>query len=256
MTDSNENVRREANRLQAEIKPENAAAHLASVLENGSVVEKQGAFAALAGVEGEAADQLLAEWLDRLAEGKVAKEIQFDLIEAANKRSSALVKEKLQKYLASQPKDDPFAGFRETLYGGNAEAGRKIFFERPEASCTRCHKIHGEGGDVGPELSGIITRHDREYLLESIILPNKQIAPGFESLLVQMNNGQSYAGIAKGQDDKELSLLSIEDGSIVKLKKSDIKSQVKGLSPMPEGMGAILSKEDLRDLVEFLATLK
>lgn len=256
MTDSNENVRREANRLQAELKPENAAAHLATVLENGSVVEKQGAFAALGGVEGDAADQLLAEWLDRLAAGKVPKEIQFDLIEAANKRSSALVKEKLQKYLASQPKDDPFAGFRETLYGGNAEAGRKIFFERPEASCTRCHKVHGEGGDVGPELAGIITRHDREYLLESILFPNKQIAPGFESLLVQMNNGQSYAGIAKGQDDQELTLLSIEDGSIVKLKKSDIKSQVKGMSPMPEGMGAILSKEDLRNLVEFLATLK
>ena len=71
-----------------------------------------------------------------------------------------------------------------------------------------------------------------------------------------MNDGETYAGIVKGQDEKEVTLLLVEDGTTKKLKKSDIKKQVKGPSPMPEGIGSILSKQDLRNLVEFLATLK
>jgi quinoprotein glucose dehydrogenase len=105
-------------------------------------------------------------------------------------------------------------------------------------------------------LTGIITRHDREYILESILLPNKVIAPGFESIMVVMKAGQSYAGIVKSQDDQVLNLFSVEDNALVKLQKSDIQKQIKGQSPMPEGIGKILSKDDLRNLVEYLATAK
>lgn len=241
--------------LVSSSKPAEAIGPLTAALEKGTVAAKQGAFAALGALEGEAADKLLAQWLDQLIAGKVAREVRFDLVEAAGKRTSALVKAKLKQYAALQPKDDPFAGFREALYGGDAEAGKKIFMERPEASCTRCHKVKGEGGEVGPDLTGIITRHNREYILESIIYPNKQIAAGFESLLVTMKNGQVYAGLSKAEDANELALNTPEDG-IIKLKRSDIKSREKGLSPMPEGLGSILSRQDLRNLVEFVATLK
>ena len=50
--------------------------------------------------------------------------------------------------------------------------------------------VKGLGGEVGPELTGIITRHDREYILESILFPNKQIAPGFESVILAKNEGR------------------------------------------------------------------
>ena len=256
MTDHDENVREEAYRLLAQIRPGDAANALALVLEKGGLKEKQGALATLGSLQGDAADTLLAEWLDRLIAGKVEREMQFDVLEAARKRDAVLVKDKLKQYEASRPKEDEIAGFRETLYGGNAEMGRKIFMERPEASCVRCHKANDQGGQVGPELAGIITRHDREYILESILFPNKQIAPGYENLLLEMKNGKSYAGIVKAQDDQELSLFSMEDNVLVKLKKSDIKKEVKGRSAMPEGLGTILAKQDLRNLVEFLATLK
>jgi quinoprotein glucose dehydrogenase len=254
--DSDEKVRKEANQLRAQLKPGDATGQLSQVLEHGSISEKQGAFATLGGLPGEAADKLISDWLDKLIASNVEKEVKFDLISAAEKRTAPEVKAKLKQYEDAQPKTDEFLGFRETLYGGDAQAGRKIFMEKPEASCLRCHKVNGEGGQVGPELTGIITRHDREYILESILFPNKQIAAGFESVLVEMNDGQAYAGIVKGQDDKELTLLAVEDGQVMKLKKSNIKKQVKGLSPMPDGLGNVLSKQDLRNLVEFLATLK
>ncbi|EEF57559.1 DUF7133 domain-containing protein [Pedosphaera parvula] len=254
VADKNENVRKEGNRLQAQIKPGDATGALAKVLENGSITEKQGAFATLSTVEGEATDKLLAEWLDKLIAGNVQKEIQFDLVEAAGKRDSSVVKEKLEKYTSSQPKDE-FVGFRETLYGGNAEEGKKVFLERPEASCVRCHKINGEGGEVGPELAGIITRKDRQYILESILYPNKQIAPGFESIVVKTKAGQSIAGILKSEDAQELVIITPDDGP-TKVKTSEITSREKGQSAMPEGMGNILAKQDIRNLIEFLASTK
>ena len=71
-----------------------------------------------------------------------------------------------------------------------------------------------------------------------------------------MKAGQTYAGIVKSQDDQVLNLFSIEDNTVVKLQKSGIEKMVKGQSPMPEGIGKILSKDDLRNLVEYLATAK
>src|SRR5207253_743885 len=121
-----------------------------------------------------AADEILGRELERLTAGQVPQEIQLDLIEAASKRSADSVKQKLERYQASKTKEDPSTDFRETLAGGNAAAGKKVFFERPEAQCVRCHKIEGQGGDVGPDLSHIGAQKDRNYLLESMILPNKQ----------------------------------------------------------------------------------
>ena len=94
-----------------------------------------------------------------------------------------------------------------------------------------------------------------EYLLESLVLPNKVIAVGFETLLVTMKNGTIYAGLVKSENAEELVLNSPEDG-ILKINKSDIKARAKGASAMPEGMVDILSRSDLRNLLEFLASLK
>ena len=253
--DTSEELRRAATSLQGKVRTSNAATKLAATLGNSSVGEKQAALAALGALQDPAADDVLSGWLTRLLAGDVPKEIQLDLLDAASKRNAPEVKEKLEKYQASKPKDDPLAEYRETLYGGNAAEGKKIFFERPEASCVRCHKINGEGGDVGPDLSHVATQKDRQYFLESIVLPNKQIAPGFESALVTLTSGTVYAGVIKSETAGELVINSPEDG-LVTVKKSDIKSRDKGLSPMPEGMGQILGKQDLRNLVEFLASLK
>jgi quinoprotein glucose dehydrogenase len=240
------------------LKPANASGSLAAVLETGSLTEKQGALATLGKLADEPSDRLVAAWVDRLAAGKVAKELQFDVLQAASQHPAAVVQDALKKYQARQTPGDPLAGFRETLYGGDADAGRKVFLEKPEAACTRCHKINGTGGDVGPELAGIITRHDREYILESILYPNKQIAAGFESLLVKLKSGEVYAGIVKSEDQNVLVLNANDDGvyRLMKIKVADIQSRQRGQSAMPEGMGTVLPKQDLRNLVEFLATLK
>jgi quinoprotein glucose dehydrogenase len=201
------------------------------------------------------ADKLLGEWLVRLLADQVPGELKLDLLEAAAKRNQPALKEKLETYESRRPKDDVFAGYRETLVGGNAEAGKKIFLERADVACVKCHKAGGEGGEVGPDLVGVATRQNREYLLESLVFPNKQIAAGFETLIVVQNDGPAYAGILKSETDQELVINSPEDG-LVTVKKSNIKRRQRGQSGMPEGMGTVLTKVELRDLIEFLASLK
>lgn len=255
VADADEAVRREATRLQAKLKPADAIGPLLGVLANGTTGEKQSAFATLGGVQDPAADKLIVEWLDRLIAGQVAPEVQLDLIEAADKRSSEAVKSKLAAYQASKSKDDPLAPYREALQGGNAAEGRKVFYERAEVQCVRCHKINAEGGEVGPDLSKIGAQKDRAYLIESILFPNKSIAAGFESVVVSLKNGTVYAGVLKSENASELVINSPEDG-LVTVKKADIQARDKGLSPMPEGMDQILSKQDLRNLAAYLGGLK
>ena len=119
----------------------------------------------------------------------------------------------------------------------------------------RCHKFGDEGAEVGPNLTGIGARQTREYILESIVFPNKQIAQGFETTVLTLKNGTTYAGILKSETATALEINSPEDG-LVKVNKTDIKSRDRGLSGMPEELRQIVSREDIRNLVEFLSSSK
>ena len=254
--DSSEPLRLEASKLNAEFNPNDAAGQLAGKLSNGSLAEQQSAFTSLGTLKSEAADAILAEWLDKLMKREVANEVMLDLVEAAGKREAAAVKSRLEAYGKWKLPQDHLTPYREALSGGDAARGRKIFYENAAVGCTRCHHIGNDGGgNAGPILDGIASRQPREYLLESIVFPNKQVAQGFETAMISMKNGAAYAGVVKRENDANLVLLSPEDGE-VSLKKGDIASRDKGLSGMPEGLGQLLSKQELRDVIEFLGTLK
>lgn len=120
----------------------------------------------------------------------------------------------------------------------------------------RCHKFKGEGGDVGPDLAKISQAMDRVYILESIVDPNAKIAPGYDSVLLTLNNGDIILGVLKAEDANEVTVTNVTDGKLQKIKASDIKERTHAPSPMPPGMGEVLGKHDLRDVVEFLSTGK
>ncbi len=252
--DPDPRVRTLALRLQLELDPAGAPARLREVMAGSSVADQQTAVAALARVAPESADQLLGEWMDAMDAGKLPPEITLDLLEAATKSAAAAVKQKVERFEARRPQDE-LGPYREALTGGSVEQGRNIFLRRAEASCKRCHKLAGEGGDVGPELAGVAKTRSREYLLASLVLPSRDFAPGFESVIVTAKDGSIHGGIVKRETDLVLELLSPEKGADI-MTKADVKLRERGASGMPEGFGQILSKRDLRDLVEFLSTLR
>jgi quinoprotein glucose dehydrogenase len=255
LADVDPKVRLEGLRLLADQQPEEAIGQLAAVLGRGTTLERQGALSILAGIRGRAANDLLLLWLGKLQAGEAPPEIQLDLLEAAAKRPSARLKQKLEEYEAARPKNDPLAKYREALAGGDAEAGRRIFFHKAEVSCLRCHKVKGEGGEVGPDLAGIGTRQKREYILESIVDPNKEIAKGYETVLVELKSGQIVVGVLREETATELRLLTAE-GKPVTVAKSQVEERTRGKSVMPEDVVKHLSRRELRDLVEFLAGLR
>jgi quinoprotein glucose dehydrogenase len=255
LKDTDPRLRAEGRRLLAKANPSAALPLLREALERGETAERQGAYLALAEMKGPEADALLARELDRLLAGQLPAEVQLDLLEAAAQRPVESLKARLAKYEASRSKDDPLAEWRESLAGGDAERGRALFFTKAELSCLRCHKVKGEGGDVGPDLTGIGSKQKRDYLLESIVLPNKQIAKGFETVILTLKNGQIRSGIVKGEDAKEVKLMTPE-GQVFSVAKNQIEERETGKSAMPEDVIKFLSKSELRDLVEFLAGLK
>jgi quinoprotein glucose dehydrogenase len=141
------------------------------------------------------------------------------------------------------------------MYGGDAMRGRDIFVNKAAVSCQRCHKLDGEGGDVGPPLNGIAAKQKRDYLLESIVLPNKQIAKGYESVLITKADGKSVNGVLKFEDAKEVRIMTAE-GQLLSIKKDEIDERRATKTAMPEDLVQKLTKQELRDLVEFLAGLK
>jgi quinoprotein glucose dehydrogenase len=256
LKDSEPAVRSEARRILADLRPTEAIGPLEDALSNGTHSEQQAALATLGTIKApQAANRILSQWFDKLLADRAPRELQLDLLEAAAHRGSPALKEQLVRFESARPKKDSIDPFRETLYGGDAQRGRTIFFDRAEVGCVRCHTVSGIGGKVGPDLTKIGAEKTREYLLESVVDPNKVIAKGFETVVLALDDGRQIAGILKSEEAKELTLMTPE-GKLVTIEKSRIDSRTTGKSAMPQDIAKPLSKSDLRDLVEFLSGLK
>jgi quinoprotein glucose dehydrogenase len=248
-------LRVEARRLSVKLHPETAVATLATAIDDGTQLEQQKAIRLLAELRTDAADQVLGQWLDRLVDGNAPAAVQLDLIEAATSRDSAPLLARVERYRSSLPADDPLAQYRVALEGGDYARGYEIFFGRSSASCRRCHKVQGSGGEVGPDLSVVGKEKNREYLLEAIVTPSAKIAKGFETIIAIMDSGKVYSGIVRSDEGDTLRLM-LADGSIIDLKKDEIDETATGQSAMPADLIKHLSAADLRDLVEYLARQK
>jgi quinoprotein glucose dehydrogenase len=252
--DKDPNVRKEATKLLAQLKLPNSVSLLEkSATQDGPIGARQNAIVALAQFATPEADQALGNLMDALLSGKLPAALQLDVLEAAAQKKG--LKEKLATYQSGWKKEDLLAGYRETLEGGDADSGRRIFRDKAEASCMKCHKVKGQGGEVGPALDGIGAQKAREYLLEALLLPNKDIAQGFAQVVLLLKSDAVESGRIEAETPTEVALI-LADGSRKKFATKDIQARKVGMSPMPEDLAKKLSKRDLRDLVEFLAGLK
>jgi quinoprotein glucose dehydrogenase len=250
-------VRSEGLRVLARLSPERAIPALAKVLraESSTTAEKQKALEILGASDRPEVDEILARYLVLLTEKEAPPSIELELIDAVSKRKSPGFADLLAKYEAARPKDGPLAGHLGELEGGDADRGRKIYKDSAAVYCVRCHKVAGEGGEVGPDLTGIGTKHPRPYLLESIVAPNQAVAQGFESVVLALNNGTVVTGVLKSEDAKSVKIMTAE-AKLIEVPKAEIEERQRGPSAMPEDLSKKLTPAERRDLVEFLAGLK
>jgi quinoprotein glucose dehydrogenase len=209
----------------------------------------------LAAEPGPEADREITRRMDELDAGRLPFALWLDVLEAAAKRSDPALRARLaERARVEAASTDPLRTWRECLEGGDANEGREIFREKPEAGCIRCHRLGNEGGEIGPNLTALSQRAQRISILESIVEPNASIVPGFSNLLVKLKDGRELAGIVSAESTDLMTLTSPIDGKKTSFRTSDIVQETGLPSAMPPAFGAILGKRAVRDLVEFLAT--
>ncbi len=259
-------VRGAARVVKAKLAPD-ADKQLTALLDNADVkgFVKQLAFDALGKLpESKPADEALAAWCDKYLADGVPGELKLDVLEATKARAE---KDKLKLHADLRAKlkaidtaarageaKDHLSRYRESLLGGDAAKGRDIVLNNSAVYCQRCHKLDGQGGEVGPPMNGIAKDKTRDYLLESITHPNKQIAKGYESVILVLLDGRSISGVLKGKDATNYTVVTAENKTLV-IPVADVDAAKPDKSAMPEDLIKKLSKRELRDVVEFLSGL-
>jgi quinoprotein glucose dehydrogenase len=246
-------LQREALRWQAQSADSLQA--IKSALEGEDLKGQQAAIASLARDTSQEAMDLISELMSQLASGELNEALGLDVIELAETTGTPEIQKMASSYKTNLAENSPFKEFALTLKGGDVEIGRQIFLEREEVACLRCHKVEGNGGEVGPVLDGLAERQNLDYIMESILYPNNSIAEGYESVLIETKDDNYYAGLIKEENEEKIVLNSPEDG-IITIEVDNIHSREKGLSGMPEGLYLMLTKRELRDLMAYLESLK
>jgi putative heme-binding domain-containing protein len=136
---------------------------------------------------------------------------------------------------------------------GDAARGEAVF-RRKDQGCLKCHAIAGAGGLVGPDLASIGASAPVDYLIDSLLLPNKAIKENYHSLVVTTKQGRLFTGIKVRETAAELVLRDADDKEVV-IPVGSIEERGPGRSLMAEGLTDTLPRVELLDLVRFLSEL-
>jgi putative membrane-bound dehydrogenase-like protein len=126
--------------------------------------------------------------------------------------------------------------------------GRVVF----QRTCATCHRLFDEGASIGPELTGS-QRANLDYFLDNVLDPSAVVAKEYQMTVVELKNGRFLNGIVKEENDRSITLQTQNEKVVVP--KEDIESRkASAVSLMPDGLLDKLTKEEVRDLVGYLAS--
>jgi putative membrane-bound dehydrogenase-like protein len=127
------------------------------------------------------------------------------------------------------------------------KAGRAVF----EKNCMVCHRLFGQGNDVGPDLTGA-NRRDLEYLLVNIIDPNRVVGRDYYRAVVLDKSGRVHTGLLAENTPQRITLKS-ENSKLTVIPWTDIDEfKIEEKSLMPEGLPEAMTEAQFRDLIAYL----
>jgi putative membrane-bound dehydrogenase-like protein len=139
---------------------------------------------------------------------------------------------------------------------GDPARGRKLFAEPGGVNCVLCHRVNGEGSEIGPDLSGAGAQFDRRALAEAVLYPSRTVREGYQLTLVELEDDEELAGLVKAETADAL-VLRDGLGNEHRIAKARIKSRrTSPLSLMPEGLQSALTLDEFSDLVAYLSSLR
>jgi putative heme-binding domain-containing protein len=205
------------------------------------------------------ADKALAAylyWLEHLP----APNLRAELLKQAQKHNDPVIRELFESWIPPEQRiprlGQAIRPEQILALAGNAERGRRLFFEHPGLQCAQCHRVAGRGGDFGPDLSSIGKKYSRRQILESILEPSKFIDPQYAAYTLETRAGQIYVGLLVSRTDSEV-VLRVSSEQRVRIPVAEVERfAASPKSMMPELLLRDLTPQQAADLLEFLATLQ
>ena len=154
---------------------------------------------------------------------------------------------------ASAERKKKIAHYREILSPsvvakGSLSNGRRLF----DQHCAACHTMFGEGGKVGPDITGS-NRADLDYILENILAPNAVLAKEYRMTVVSTLDGRIVSGLKLNETSSAITLRTIDNEVVIPKSEID-ERRLSDLSVMPEGLLDPLNTQEVVDLVSYLGS--
>ena len=135
----------------------------------------------------------------------------------------------------------------ENLQKADIQNGKTLF----SRSCGACHRMFGEGGLLGPDLTGS-NRDNLDYLLSNMLDPNGDIQDDYKMEIITTRDGRTYTGNIASENDRQLVLRVVGEDQVV-INTSNIQSrETSAKSMMPEGLLQTLTEQEIIDLIGYL----
>jgi quinoprotein glucose dehydrogenase len=227
---------------------------LSGVINSKTMEEKQAALLTLGKLPVNNSQKVFDDLLQKMSAGKLSSEIYLELGEAIDSSRSPQLVARYKEISSTLSPDELTASYAGSLFGGDPERGKTIFFRGQTSQCIRCHSYNDIGGNAGPRLNGVAGRITRQQILEAMINPSARLAPGFGVVTLDLKSGKTVSGILENETYTSLAV-KVGNQANQTIAKNDVAKRTNAPSSMPE-MKYILSKKEIRDLVSFLSTLK
>ncbi len=132
------------------------------------------------------------------------------------------------------------------LADANLSNGRVLF----QGICGACHVMYGQGGNIGPDLTGS-NRANLDYLLENVLDPSAVVSADYQMSLLTLADGRVLTGVVANETDRTLTL-RLATGELTVEKSEITKREVSKASMMPEGLFLAFQPDQVRDLIAYL----
>ncbi len=128
----------------------------------------------------------------------------------------------------------------------NLSKGRALF----NRVCVQCHMLYGEGGTIGPDITGS-DRRNLHYIISNIVDPNAEIPNDYRTTIVRMKDDRVLVGVIRSREGQTITVAT--PGEVLSVAKLDVAAiEPQNFSMMPEGLVLTFSDQELRDLISYL----
>ncbi|OAI55529.1 heme-binding protein [Verrucomicrobiaceae bacterium SCGC AG-212-N21] len=147
--------------------------------------------------------------------------------------------------------DDVLALAKDGLKQRNYENGKAMF---NSTLCATCHRFNGDGGSIGPDITGSGNRYTLRDFMENIIEPSKVVSDQYDSHLIEKKDGSLVIGrvVSEDADTLQVMMNPFAPTQLTAVKTGDVKSKkTQPVSMMPPGLINVLNKDELLDLIAY-----